>query len=148
MGGTAARSWFPLSHLIREREDRERARDAWDGLVVCMTEELPRPLRWPLFGLKGALHLAPMTFFPDLCLLFFYFVVTYIRERFIQFLHVLVGYDGMYVCISCKYSGSYRLASSSVCSLFHFSGVSNTIAQPSKQIKNNWFVTIWGVWAR
>lgn len=57
--------------ISSEREDRERARDAWDGLVVCMTEELPRPLRWPLFGVKGALHLAPMTFFPDLCLLFF-----------------------------------------------------------------------------
>lgn len=147
MGGTAARSWFPLSHLIREREDRERARDAWDGLVVCMTEELPRPLRWPLFGVKGALHLAPMTFFPDLCLLFFYFVVTYIRERF-NSISPCFSRVCMYVCTSCKYSGSYRLASSSVCSLFHFNGVSNTIAQPSKQIKNNWFITIWGVWAR
>jgi hypothetical protein len=49
-GGTAARSWFPLSYLIISREEvvfeGERCEDefAWDRLVVCMTEELHRPL--------------------------------------------------------------------------------------------------------
>ena len=33
--------------------------------MVCMTEELHRPLCRPLVGLKGALRLPPNSFFPD-----------------------------------------------------------------------------------